>query len=102
MTKLISGNLYQKWSDKLSLLQTEMTNRNIEMPEVNENFSKNEYFALAEQKLNMSHWEMTKMLWDNYNPNKLWYVIVTFSLITIIALAIYDKLVIKPREAKID
>ena len=102
LTKLISGSLYQKWSDKLSLLQTEMTNRNIEMPEVNENFSKNEYFALAEQKLNMSHWEMTKMLWDNYNPNKLWYVIVTFSLITIIALAIYDKLVIKPREAKID
>ena len=29
LTTLISGNLYQAWSDKLSLLQTEMTNRGI-------------------------------------------------------------------------
>src|SRR5690554_570369 len=108
VTSFISGNLYQSWSDKLSLLQTEMGKRNIDMPEVvskeafiekgstalnmsiaefestfglkNENldwqeigasfnelavskgiditnvhlpFSKNEYFALAEQKLDM-------------------------------------------------
>jgi dipeptide/tripeptide permease len=155
LTKLISGNLYQKWSDKLTLLQTELGNRNIEMPTVlspegfidkysnalnmsiddfkntfnikgkseeidwstvktsiqefasNNNitlenftlpFSKNEYFALAEQKLSMGHWEMTNMLWENYNPNKLWYVIVGIGFVTIIALSIYDKMVIKPRE----
>ncbi|MDO4225796.1 MAG: MFS transporter, partial [Bergeyella zoohelcum] len=33
-TGFIAGDLYQKWSDKLSLLQTEMTKRNIVMPEV--------------------------------------------------------------------
>lgn len=99
-TKFISGNLYQKWSDKLTLLKQEMNSRNIEMPKVTEEFTKNDYFTLAEQKLGMNHWEMTQMLWENYNPNKIWYVIVGVGVITIIALSIYDKLVIKPREAK--
>ena len=98
LTKLISGNLYQKWSDKLSLLQIELKNRGIEMPEISETFTKNDYFALAEQKLGMEHWEMTRVLWDNYNPNKLWYVIVGIGFFTIIALSIYDKKVIRPRE----
>lgn len=154
-TGFISGDLYQKWSDKLSLLQTEMGKRNIAMPEVVskeeyiENaskalnvsitqfetqfqlkhdhidwstvapkvsqyattkgvdisniaipFSKNEYFTLAEQKLSMSHWELTDFLWNNYNPNKLWLVVVGVGLVSIVSLLIYDKMVIKPMEEK--
>jgi len=63
-------------------------------------FSKNEYFALAEQKLGMGHWEMTNMLWENYQPNKIWYVIVGIGLFSIISLSLYNRLVIKPIEAK--
>ena len=155
VTSYISGSLYQSWSDKLSLLQKEMTTRNIEMPQVVTNeqfieqgskalnmsissfekqfnlkaesvdwtvvaqsfkdyatskaidvsqihlpFSKNEYFALAEQKLGMGHWEMVDMLWSTYNPNKIWFVIVGIGLFSIISLMIYDKLVIKPLERK--
>lgn len=154
-TGFIAGDLYQKWSDKLSLLQTEMSNRNIEMPDVVskeqyieqaakalnmsisdfENkfnlkaseinwqevgnqvsefaktqavdvssislpFSKTEYFALAEQKLAMGHWELTDMLWDTYQPNKLWFVVFGVGLVSIIAILIYDKMVIQPLEKK--
>ncbi len=155
VTSYISGTLYQKWSDKLSLLKREMTNRHIEMPEVVSHeqfieqgakvlnmpisafekqfnlksesidwstviqsfkdfaqaksidisqihfpFSKNEYFALAEQKLHMGHWEMTQMLWDTYQPNKLWFVIFGIGMFSVISLVIYDKLIIKPLEKK--
>ena len=155
VTSFISGSLYQSWSDKLSLLKTEMGKRNIEMPEVVTKeqfieegakafnmpisafekqfnlkaesidwntvgqsfrdyatsksidisnihlpFSKNEYFTLAEQKLGMSHWEMTDMLWNMYTPNKIWYVIVGIGIFSIVSLTIYDKLIIKPLEAK--
>jgi len=155
VTDYISGNLYQSWSDKLSLLKTEMATRNVPMPEVVSHeqfieqgaktlnmsinafekqfnlkaeavdwptviqsfkdfaisksidisqvhfpFSKNEYFALAEQKLGMSHWEMVDMLWATYNPNKIWYVIVAIGVFSVITLMIYDKLVIKPIENK--
>ena len=147
--------MYQKWADKLSLLQTELGKRNIQMPEVvskeqfieegarslgmtitefenqfnlkdkdlnyadigqkfteyatnkgidvskvNLPFSKNDFFALAEQKLGMSHWEMTNMLWDTYEPNKLWMVIFGIGVFSIISLVIYDRLIIKPLERK--
>lgn len=155
ITKFISGDLYQKWSDKLSLLQNEMGKRAIDMPQVvskeqfieqgaaslgmsitdfenqfnlkdkdldyatiGQNFSqfatekgldisnvhlpfsKNEYFALAEQKLGMSHWEMTDMLWEIYEPNKLWVVIFSIGVFSIISLSIYNKYIIKPLEKK--
>lgn len=155
VTDYISGNLYQSWSDKLSLLKTEMATRNVPMPEVVSHeqfieqgaktlnmsisafekqfnlkaeaidwptviqsfkdfaaskaidisqihfpFSKNEYFALAEQKLGMSHWEMVDMLWNTYNPNKIWYVIVAIGIFSVVTLMIYDKLIIKPIENK--
>ncbi|MGL5275611.1 Dipeptide/tripeptide permease [Myroides marinus] len=155
VTDFISGNLYQSWSDKLSLLKTEMATRNVPMPEVVSHeqfieqgaktlnmsisafekqfnlkaesvdwptviqsfkdfavsksidisqvhfpFSKNEYFALAEQKLGLSHWEMVDMLWNTYNPNKIWYVIFAIGIFSVITLVIYDRLVIRPIEKK--
>ncbi|NBL64585.1 MFS transporter [Flavobacterium sp. NST-5] len=154
-TGFIAGDLYQKWSDKLSLLQTELGKRNIAMPEVvskeefieqgskalnlsisdfekqfhlkdanldyatiGENFktvaaqkgidvsgiqtpfSKSEYFALAEQKLNLNHWQMTDMLWENYQPNKIWFVVCAVGLVSIVSLIIYDRFVVRPLEKK--
>ncbi len=153
---LIAGDLYQAWSDKLSLLQKEMTQRKIEMPEVVSNtefiesgskalgmsitdfenqfdlkaekvdwdvainsfkefaankgadismvktpFSKNDYFTLAEQQLNLDHWEMVNMLWENYNPNKIWYVVFGIGIFSVITLTLYDYLIIRPREKKL-
>lgn len=100
LTTFIAGNLYQAWSDKLSLLQTEMSKRAIEMPEVTKEFSKNDYFTAASEKLGMTQTEMTQLVWDTYHPNKIWYVIVGIGIVTIIALSVYDKMVIRPKEAK--
>lgn len=99
ITTFISGNLYEAWSDKLSLLQSEMAKRAIEMPEITKEFTKNDYFTSASEKLGMSQSEMTQLIWDNYQPNKIWYVIVGIGIVTILALSIYDKLVIRPKEA---
>lgn len=75
--------------------------KSIDISQVHLPFSKNEYFALAEQKLGMGHWEMVDMLWNTYNPNKIWYVIVGIGLFSIVSLTIYDRLVIRPRENQI-
>lgn len=75
------------------------TAKNITINQVHFPFSKNEYFTLAEQKLGMSHWEMTDMLWQTYNPNKIWYVIVGIGIFSIISLTIYDYLIIKPLQS---
>jgi len=152
-TGFIAGDLYQKWSDKLSLLQREMTSRGIQMPQVvnkeeyiekassglglsiknfeqmfqikgtavnwhevnakvmeyasknnidlaqlHTPFSKSEYFALAESKLHMSRWELTSFLWDTYQPNKIWYVVFAVGIVSVIALLIYDRVVVRPLE----
>lgn len=76
------------------------TAKNITINQVHFPLSKNEYFTLAEQKLGMSHWEMTDMLWQTYNPNKIWYVIVGIGIFSIISLTIYDHLIIKPLQSK--
>ena len=155
LTGFIAGDLYQAWSDKLSLLQKEMSARKIAMPEVVSKeqfieqgskalnmpisdfeakfqlkkditnwesvgnafteyaakmgadvsqvhlpFSKNEYYALAEQKLGMSHWELVDYLWNTYQPNKIWYVVFGIGIFSVITLTIYDRLIIRPRELK--
>ncbi len=100
LTTFVSGNLYQAWSDKLSLLQTEMSKRAINMPEISSEFTKNDYFALASEKLEITQTQMTQLIWDTYNPNKIWYVIVAIGVVTIIALTIYDRMVIRPKEAQ--
>ncbi|MFC0875625.1 MFS transporter [Saccharicrinis sp. FJH2] len=101
LTTFVSGNLYEAWSDKLSLLQLEVANRGIAMPEITQTFTKNDYFATAAEKLGMTQTEMTQFIWDNYNPNRIWYVIVGIGVITILALIIYDRMVIRPKEAKL-
>jgi len=155
-TGFIAGDLYQKWSDKLSLLQTEMGKRSIQMPQVvskeefieqgskalgmtitnfenhfnlkdkdldyatigqkfteyatnkgidissiHTPFSKSQYFALAEQKLSMTRWEITEMLWTNYNPNKILFVVCGVGLVSIVALIIYDRMVVRPLEKRV-
>ena len=101
LTTFVSGNLYQSWSDKLSLLQSEMVKRGIGMPEISKEFTKNDYFSLASEKLNMTQIQMTQLIWDNYQPNKIWYVIVGIGVVTITALIIYDRMVIRPKEKQI-
>ena len=100
LTTFVSGNLYQAWSDKLSLLQAEMASRKISMPEITQEFSKNDYFAAASEKLGMTENEMTQFIWESYNPNKIWYVVTGIGVVTILALVIYDRVVIRPKEAQ--
>jgi len=76
------------------------TSKGIDVSEIQTPFSKSEYFALAEQKLNMSHWQMSDMLWESYNPNKIWYVVCAVGLVSIVALIIYDRFVVRPLEKK--
>ena len=91
-TGFISGNLYEKWSDKYQLLQTEMANRAIEMPA---NLTKSEYFALASEKLGLNQQQITAMLWETYNPNKLWYVICAIGIFAAISLYLYNRIMVR-------
>jgi len=95
ITGFISGNVYQAWSDKITLLQQEVAKRGINIPEITEDFSQNDYVHMAEQKMGMSSTELTNYLWDTYNPEKIWILFTAIGIATIIGLILYDKFVLK-------
>ncbi len=43
----------------------------------------------------MSSNQLTEFLWNTYQPNKLWYVVLFMGAFTIISVYIYNKLVMK-------
>lgn len=88
------------WKSVSTALNEYALSKNIDISNVHLPFSKNEYFSLAEQKLQMTHWEITDMLWNTYDPNKIWYVIVGIGVFSIVSLSIYDRLVVRPLEKK--
>ena len=94
LTTFISGNLYEAWSDKLSLLKTEMGKRAIEMPEVTNEFTKNDYFASASEKLGMQETELVNFIWNNYQPSKIWVVYAGVAVSAVVFLWLYDRFVI--------
>jgi len=74
--------------------------KGIDVSQLHVPFSKSEYFTLAETKLNMSHWELTNMLWNTYQPNKIWYVVFGVGIVSVVAILIYDRFVVRPLEKK--
>jgi POT family proton-dependent oligopeptide transporter len=91
----ISGSIYGKMSDKITLLKREFLNRSWEIPEINENFTQNDFLELAGQKMNLSAEGLTDFLWVNHEPYHIWYVFGGIGLLTVVALFIYNILVLK-------
>jgi len=94
-TGFLSGNVYQSWSDKVTLLQREVASRGIDIPEISKTFTQNDYFKMAEQKMNMSSVQLTNYLWDTYHPEKIWMLFSAIGVATIIGLVLYDRFILK-------
>ncbi len=92
---LISGSVYEKVSGKLYLLKEEISKRGFEIPEVSEEFSKNDYFAAAAGKMNMTQLELTDYLWSNYHPSNFWIIVCGIGLGTTLLMFLYDRLLSK-------
>jgi dipeptide/tripeptide permease len=92
---VVSGNVYQGMSDKITLLQREVSSRGINLPSIGTNFTKNDYLSAAAAKLNMSPDQLTQFLWDKYHPSSFWMVVVGIGFGAALLLLIYDRYVLK-------
>lgn len=98
LTKFISGDLYQVWSDKATLLSRYFAEQHISALVINENYSKNQFYAWAEQQLGMTSQQISDLLWQQYQPYKIAYVIAGIGLLTCLALIVYYVTVIRVKE----
>jgi proton-dependent oligopeptide transporter, POT family len=90
---ILSGNVYQNKSDKITILQREVEARNLNIPEISNEFSQNDYIARAGELMEMENWELTNYLWETYQPGNIWIIFAAIGFSSVIALLIYDRFV---------
>jgi len=95
ITGFLSGDVYQAWSDKITLLKMEVASRGLSIPEISETFTQNDYIKRAEELMGMDSTELTRFLWTTYHPEKIWMLFSAIGVVTIIGLVLYDKFVLK-------
>ena len=93
LTKWITGDLYEKYSDKVEIIRRELSARNIQLPEITKEYTKNDFYHDAADKLQMSMDQMTNYMWDTYHPGNIWYVIAGIGFLTIVGLLVYNTVI---------
>ncbi len=94
----LSGNVYGKMSDKMTLLKQDFESRGWEVPTINKNFTQNDFLNLAAEKLNFNQLQLSDYLWNTYNPQNIWYVFTAIGLFTVFCLFLYDKFILKSKK----
>jgi dipeptide/tripeptide permease len=94
---VVSGDIYDKAAGKLYLLQQEVAKRDLEIPDVSDTFTKNDYWNKAAELMGMNSTELTNYIWINYNPSKIWMLYAGIAVSAVIALFIYDKFILKSK-----
>jgi dipeptide/tripeptide permease len=95
ITGFLSGDVYQAWSDKITLLKMEVASRGLSIPEISDSFTQNDYTKRAEELMGMNSSELTRFLWSTYHPEKIWILFSAIGIATIVGLVLYDKFILK-------
>ena len=93
----LSGDVYTRMSDKLSILKIEVAERGLRIPDVSESFSKSAYNEKVEELVGMNMHELTTFLYDKYDPSQIWIVFTSIGVTTALLLFIYDKFLLKSK-----
>jgi proton-dependent oligopeptide transporter, POT family len=90
----LSGDVYEKIADKIYLIQLEVAKRGISIPEISEEFTKNDYVQMASQKLGMDAGQLNQFLWSSYHPSNIWMVYASVAVSAVVLLWLYDRFII--------
>ena len=85
----ISGNVYQAMSDKVVLTERFVAEKGLQ---VADGLSTNAYFEEVARQLNLTPREFTNLLWDMYEPSRMWIVILAIGVSAALCLFVYDKI----------
>jgi dipeptide/tripeptide permease len=90
----LSGGVYEKIADKIYLIQQEVTKRGISLPEISEQVTKNDYVAMASEKLGLHGTELTNYLWNTYHPANIWIIYAGVAVSAVVFLWLYNRFVL--------
>jgi dipeptide/tripeptide permease len=87
---VISGNVYQALSDKVTMTRDFAASRGLEIAE---GLSSGAYFEEAARQSGLSERELTALLWDTYDPSRLWMVLLAIGVAAAGCLFVYDRII---------
>ncbi|MCG8411019.1 MAG: MFS transporter [Bacteroidales bacterium] len=91
----ISGGVYGRMADKVTLLQKDLVLKNISVPELSDSFTQTDLFNKAGELMNMTQQELTNYLWNTYHPNRIWIIILFIGVFASLLLFVYDKFLVR-------
>jgi len=98
LSAFLSGPIYQVMADKVTLLKKEVFSRGLSIPDIGSQvsetgkvFSQNDYFNKAAELMNLTQSQMTQMLWDKYNPSRIWIIFTAIGFVAALFLFLYDR-----------
>jgi POT family proton-dependent oligopeptide transporter len=94
---LLSGRVYEATADKFSILARELEKWNVNLPEISEQFTLNDYYQQAADVMGMDQASLTEYLWLNYYPSRFGFILLGIGVTTGILLIIYDKIIFRYR-----
>jgi dipeptide/tripeptide permease len=97
----ISGGVYQRLSDKISLLQIDVASKGLDIPAISGKFTQTDYFNRAAELMGMNGRQLTDYLWVTYHPNRIWYIVFGIGIATVVLMMLYDRFLIRGTGLKI-
>ncbi|MDR1402397.1 MAG: MFS transporter [Tannerellaceae bacterium] len=87
---VVSGVVYQQTSDKVDIAFRFAAERGLQ---VSKDLSTSAYFEEVARQVNLAPQELTRLLWDTYNPSSIWVILIGIGLFAVVSLFIYDKII---------
>lgn len=90
MAGFISGVVYQQMSDKVMIVQKFAAEKGLQIAD---GLSSNAYFDEVARQVDLSPQALTNLLWETYNPSRLWMVILAIGMGAAFLLFVYDRVI---------
>ena len=94
----VSGKPFEIMADKLFLLKKAVAEKGFDIPEISGTFTQTDYFKRAQELFGMDSQQLTRYLWDTYNPARVWVLFTAIAIAASVLLFLYDRLILKGRD----
>lgn len=90
---ILAGHLYEEQGDKVVLARRYLVEQKNLPPEQVADISKNELLPFFERTTGVDAWQARQLLWDTYEPYRMWRIFTLIGLGSMLAIVVYNRVV---------
>lgn len=98
----VSGKPFEVLADKYYLLAKAVEQKGFTIQPISGQFSQTQYFERAQELFGMDGPQLTKYLWDTYNPSSVWFLFTGIAVAASLLLLLYDRFILKGQENAVE